>query len=64
LLLKVIDIVLEEFSAFHSKFIIQQIDCFSIDDDELSGYITSLTDQFLGGRQLIWRALRRTKENL
>jgi len=64
LLLKVIDIVLEEFSAFHSKFIIQPIDCFLIDDDELLGYITSLTDQFFGGRQLIWRALRRTKENL
>jgi len=64
LLLKVIDIVLEEFSAFHAKFIIQPIDCFLIDDDELLGYITSLTDQFLGGRQLIWRALRRTKENL
>ena len=38
LFLKVIDIVLEEFSAFlHSKFIMQPIDCILIDDDELIG---------------------------
>ena len=37
LLLKVIDIVLEEFSAFHSKFIMQPIDSILIDDDELIG---------------------------